>query len=158
MAISLELRFEIEDLFQRYAAILDDGELDEWLDLFARECTYEVIPRENYDRKLPLAVVRCESRGMLEDRVYAIRKTLMYEPRYVRHLINGVRVTGEEDDGWCVEANYAVFETPANELSRVFNVGRYIDRVVREDAALKFAGKRCVYDSLLVPTSIVFPL
>lgn len=53
-----------------------------------------MIPRENYDRGLPLVVMRCESKGMLQDRVYAIRETLMYEPRYVRHVISGVRIMG----------------------------------------------------------------
>jgi salicylate 5-hydroxylase small subunit len=95
---------------------------------------------------------------MLEDRVYAIRETLMYEPRYVRHLISGVRVTGRDHHGIMAEANYAVFETPLNEMTRVFNVGRYLDRIVREDGALKFAEKHCVFDSLLVPNSIVIPI
>jgi salicylate 5-hydroxylase small subunit len=95
---------------------------------------------------------------MLEDRVYAIRETLMYEPRYVRHLISGVRITGQDEHGIMAEANYAVFETPLNELTRVFNVGRYLDRIVREDGVLKFAEKHCVFDSLLVPNSIVIPI
>ena len=158
MAASIELRFEIEDLFQRYGAALDNDELEKWPEFFTDDCFYQVIPRENYHRGLPLAVMRCESKGMLEDRVYAIRETLMYEPRYVRHLISGVRITAEDDQGWCVEANYAVFETPLNELTRVFNVGRYIDRLVRQEGDLKFAEKHCVFDSLLVPNSIVIPI
>jgi salicylate 5-hydroxylase small subunit len=40
----------------------------------------------------------------------------------------------------------------------VFNVGRYLDRIVREDGVLKFAEKHCVFDSLLVPNSIVIPI
>ena len=95
---------------------------------------------------------------MLKDRVFAIRETMMYEPRYLRHLISGIRVTGEDNGNMTVEANYAVFETPMNALTRVFNVGRYIDRIVREHGRLKFAEKHCVFDSLLVPTSIIFPI
>ena len=67
-------------------------------------------------------------------------------------------VTGADEAGMTVEANYAVFETPLNDLTRVFNVGRYIDRIVREHDRLKFAEKHCVFDSLLVPNSIVFPI
>jgi salicylate 5-hydroxylase small subunit len=80
------------------------------------------------------------------------------ESRYLRHLISGIRVTGQDDRGWRVEANYVVFETPLNELSRVFNVGRYLDRIVRDGDALKFAEKLCVFDSLLVPNSIIYPI
>ena len=158
MTVSLALRFEIDDLLQHYGAVLDNDELEQWPDLFTDECLYQVIPRDNYDRGLPLALMRCESKGMLQDRVYAIRETLMYEPRYVRHVISGARITGQDDRGWRVEANYAVFETPLHELTRVFNVGRYLDRIVRQDGVLKFAEKQCVFDSLLVPNSIVIPI
>jgi anthranilate 1,2-dioxygenase small subunit len=96
MSVPIELRLEIADLLQAYGAALDNDELDRWPQFFTDDCFYQVIPRDNYDRGLPLALIRCESKGMLEDRVYAIRETLMYEPRYVRHLISGVRVTGRD--------------------------------------------------------------
>ena len=110
------------------------------------------------DAFLPMAIMRCESKGMLKDRVVAIRDTMMYEPRYLRHVISGIRVTGQITDGIAVEANYAVFETPVDALTRVFNVGRYLDRIVREDGQLKFAEKHCVFDSLLIPNSLIYPL
>ncbi len=154
----IELRLELEDLFASYASALDGDALETWPTFFTEDCFYQIIPRDNYERGLPLALMRCESKGMLQDRVYAIRETMMYEPRYLRHLISSIRITGQEDSGWCVEANYAVFETPLNDLTRVFNVGRYLDRVVRDGGELKFAEKHCVFDSLLVPNSIVYPI
>lgn len=51
-----------------------------------------------------------------------------------------------------------MFETPLNEVTRVLNVGRYVDHVVREGNGLKFANKQCVFDFLLVPNSIVVPI
>jgi salicylate 5-hydroxylase small subunit len=45
-----------------------------------------------------------------------------------------------------------------NEPSTVFLVGRYYDRVVDDDGALRFAERICVSDSTLVPTSLIFPL
>ena len=158
MLVSLELRYEIEELLAEYAAVLDAADLERWPEFFTEQCFYEVIPRENYDRGLPLAIMRCESKGMLKDRVVAIRDTMMYEPRYLRHVISGIRVTGQSADGIAVEANYAVFETLVDALTRVFNVGRYLDRIVREDGQLRFAEKHCVFDSLLVPNSLIYPL
>lgn len=158
MHASIELRLEIEDLLQAYASALDAGELEKWPEFFTDACIYQIIPRENYDRGLPLAVMRCESKGMLHDRVFAIRDTMMYEPRYLRHIVSGIRITGQDDTGIHVEANYAVFETPVNEPTHVFNVGRYLDRIVRDNGNLKFAEKLCVFDSLLVPNSIIFPI
>ena len=158
MALPLALRIEIEDLLSAYGAVLDAGDLDQWPEFFVDDAFYQVIPRDNYDRGLPLALIRCESKAMLQDRVYAIRETLMYEPRYLRHVISGVRLLDQDERGIRVEANYAVFETLMHEPTRVFNVGRYLDRIVQTEAGLKFAEKHCIFDSLLVPNSIVFPI
>jgi salicylate 5-hydroxylase small subunit len=158
MLVPLEVRYEIEELFAEYAAALDAADLERWPEFFTEQCFYEVIPRENYDRGLPLALMRCESKGMLKDRVVAIRDTMMYEPRYLRHVISAIRVTAYTADGIAVEANYAVFETPVDALTHVFNVGRYLDRLVREEGRLKFAEKHCVFDSILVPNSLIYPI
>jgi salicylate 5-hydroxylase small subunit len=158
MSLSVVLRLEIEDLLQQYVAALDAGDLEQWPEFFTEDCFYEVIPRDNYERGLPLALIRCESKGMLKDRVFAIRDTIMYEPRYMRHLISGIRLTGQDTYGMTVETNYAVFETPLHDVTRVFNVGRYVDRIVRQDGQLKFAEKHCIFDSLLIPNSIVLPI
>ena len=42
-----------------------------------------------------------------------------------------------------------------NELPEVFNVGRYLDVVRRTAAGLRFASRLCVFDSELIPTSMV---
>ena len=155
---SIKLHLEIEDLYTAYAAALDDDDLDAWPDLFTEDCLYQVIPRDNFDRDLPLALIRCESRAMLRDRVTAVRETTMFEPRYVRHLISNIRVSPETDGVIEAQANYAVFETMTDAYTRVFNVGRYLDKLVREDGRLLFSEKRCVYDSVLVPNSIIYPI
>lgn len=152
------LRFEIEDLYAEYADVLDAMELERWPELFTGNAFYDVIPRENYDRDLPLAIMRCESRAMMEDRVRAIRETLMFEPRYVRHLISGFRITPGNDGKIGVTANYLVLETLSDEMTKILNAGRYVDTLVREDGALRFTEKRCVYDSTVVPNSLVYPV
>ncbi|MDO8251540.1 MAG: salicylate hydroxylase, partial [Rhodoferax sp.] len=42
--------------------------------------------------------------------------------------------------------------------STVFNVGRYIDVIVRTPEGLKFASRHCVYDSEMIPNSIIYPI
>ena len=154
----LRLRLELEDLFAAYAACLDDGELERWPEFFTDDCRYEIVPRENFERGLPLAVLRCESKGMLIDRVAALRRSSVYAPRALRHLVSGVRVTSIEGDVVRSHANYVVLQTLSDEPTTVFNAGRYLDRVVRADGVLKFAERLCVYDSVLVPGSLVYPI
>ena len=163
MKPDVETRFELEDLYTRYACALDDGPLETWPDLFTEECLYQVIPRDNYDQNLPLAIMRCESRGMLMDRVHAVKETIMYEPRYLRHQITNIQPTdseGEEsEDTLSVTAHYSVIEVLHDELPKILSVGRYLDLVSRNsDGELQFKEKRVVYDSVLVPNTIVYPL
>jgi salicylate 5-hydroxylase small subunit len=56
------------------------------------------------------------------------------------------------------EAHYAVFRTKLDGPSTVFNVGRYLDTVVRTPQGLKLAQRVCVFDSEMVPNSIIYPI
>lgn len=159
MTLAAEERAELEEVYGRYAELLDDGPLADWPSLFDDECLYLVIPRENHDRGLPLAIMRCESRGMLEDRVRAVQETIMHEPRYLRHHITNVRGARTDDGGYSVIANYSVIEVLQDELPRVLSVGRYLDVLTRSTTGkLMFKEKRVVFDSVMVPNTIVYPL
>ena len=153
-----ELRAEIADLYAEYGDALDAGEYERWAALFTAHCLYLVIGRDNHERGLPLATIRAESRAMLEDRVHAIRQTQTFVPRWIRHLIGAPRILGFADGVVAARASYAVFETQPDQLTRVLNVGRYEDEIVRDDGRLRFRRKLCVFDSILVPTSLVLPV
>lgn len=157
--VSPEVRFELDDLYNAYAAALDDGPLEAWPDFFTDPCDYQLISRENYENGLPLAIIKCESAGMMLDRVNAVKEQMMFEPRYLRHMVSNIRVLETEDARMKLAANYAVLETLRDGFTRILNSGRYLDEVVRvEGGALRFAAKHCVFDSELVPNSIVFPV
>ncbi len=161
MAVEIDIRrqLDIERLYARYAEALDDGPLDAWPEFFTEECLYLIIARDNFERGLPLAVMRGESRHMLKDRVTSIRETLMFEPRYLRHHITNIRIRDEIDGVLDVVANFSIVEVLPDALPRISMVGRYLDRIVRDAAdGWWFQTKRCVYDSLLVPNSIIYPI
>lgn len=152
------LRSALDDLYARYTGCLDEERFEEWPDFFTDPCLYKIIPRLNFDRNLPLATWLCESHGYLRDRVTAIRKTSVYGPRYVRRFVSGIRIlraTGAEIE---VRANYAAYETLPDEFTRVFSVGQYRDIVVAAGGGMKFKEKICIFDSELVPNSLIFPL
>ena len=87
--VAVEDRLRIDELYARYAAVLDDGDFEAWPGFFTEDAVYRIVPRENADRGLPLATLAFESRAMLRDRVYAVMQTLFHEPYYQRHLITG---------------------------------------------------------------------
>lgn len=156
--VSLETRARLADLYCAYDDALNDGALEAWPALFTEACVYKVLPRENFERGLPVAVIWCESRAMLTDRVVAIRETALYAPRVARRITGGVSVRAVEPGGWRLSANFAMFETMVNQPSRLFLCGRSLDRVVETDGALRFAERVFVYDSTIVPASLVYPV
>ena len=149
---------DLVTLYQAYAMALDSRDYARWPQFFTDPCVYKLQPRENFDRGLPLATMAFESRGMLEDRVYGITETLAHDPYYQRHVVGIPIVRSDDGEAIEAEASYAVFRTRQNELSEVFNVGRYIDTVRRTPDGLRFASRICVFDSELVPTSIIYPI
>jgi 3-phenylpropionate/cinnamic acid dioxygenase small subunit len=154
----MEVRTRLADLYCAYADVLDEDELEAWPNFFTEDCLYKVVPRENYERGLPIALIYCESRAMLVDRVVALRETALYVPRIVRHLTTNVRLRAIEPEGLCLTANFALYQTMIDQPSELFLCGRYYDRVVKEDDRLRFAERICVYDSTIVPTSLVYPV
>ena len=148
----------LQKLYNDYASSLDDGPLSDWPNFFTEKCLYLIQPRDNYDAGLPMAVVRCESRGMLQDRVNAVQETIMFEPRYLRHHITNIEADDASSDEFQVRANYSVIEVLNDDLPRILSAGRYLDRVVLENGLLRFKEKRVIYDSVLVPNSLISPL
>ena len=153
-----ELRARLADLYCAYSDALDDGKLERWPDFFTENCVYKVIPRENFERELPIALIYCESRDMLADRVVALRETALYVPRLVRHLTGNIRLRAIEPQGLRLTASFALFQSMVDQPSELFLCGRYHDKVVEEGAGLRFAERICVYDSTVVPTSLVYPV
>jgi salicylate 5-hydroxylase small subunit len=148
----------LQNLYSDYSACLDQGDFEKWPEFFLEECEYRIQPRENYERKMPLSIMWLESKGMLKDRVYGIRETLYHDPYYQRHIVSAPRVISAEDDEIRSEANYLVLRTKQDELAEVFSVGRYIDVVRKTPDGLKFKSRLCIFDSELIPNSIIYPI
>src|SRR5205814_2263668 len=113
-------RAAVCDLLAEYGALIDLAKFEEWLDLFAAECRYQIVPRENFDRGLPAALVFCDSRAMLEDRIRALREANKYNIHTDRHVIGLLRIF---EDGLALEAPFAVFQTDQEGETRLFATG-----------------------------------
>src|SRR3954468_6148739 len=124
MTIDRDLIF---DLFARYGALIDSARYEQWLGLFAAECRYQVMPSENSRQGLPAALIYCDSRAMLEDRLLALCQANKYNIHTDRHLIGLPRIIGAEGTRVVVEASFAVFQTDAEGGSQLFATGLYHD-------------------------------
>lgn len=153
-----ELRERVEQLYEAFVRALDCDLLEELPPLFVDDGSYRLVSMENHRRGLPLATMRFDSRGMLQDKVFALRNTAMYIPRTQRHVISMLNVADSTETSVHVRAAFAVFETLPEEPTRVLTSGEYDDRLVWDDDNLLFAAKTTIYDSDLVRNSLVLPL
>ena len=150
---------EIEAFNRAYAGALDDGRVEDWPGFFADDALYRITGRENADANLPVGLVYCEGMGMLKDRALAIARTMMFAPRYLLHQITNERVLALDGAGLVTAtANYALYETLVDQRTILQQVGRYYDRFVRQDGALRLRERHCVYDSLIIDTALIYPV
>jgi anthranilate 1,2-dioxygenase small subunit len=154
----METRLAVIDFYHDYADVLDSGRYDEWPGFFMEDGLYRIVPRENFDLNLPIAIFHCEGRGMLRDRVTAVKETMLVRPRSLRHYVTGIRVLEANGEVLHTQANVLLVESLRDQLTSVVLAGRYIDQLVRKGERLLLKERVCVYDSSLLPTSLVAPV
>ena len=157
----LVTRLQIEDFIYREAELLDQWALDDWLALWAKECTYIIGPTGKADA-LALSPATtlflvADDRFRLEQRVIRMKKNTAhaeYPHSRTRHLYTNVRVT--EDDGETLKAvaNFATYRSARSIIATYF--GR-IDYTLESSGvdgsrSFKIAHKRITLDlDSLVP-------
>lgn len=151
-------RRAIEDFVADYAHMIDDDRLEEWPDCFTDPCVYRIVNRENYALGRAVGVIECRSRGMLQDRVKALREANVYEPHFYRHLLSAPRIRGCSGGVWRAETSYAVIRTMQEGDISVFSSGKYVDEIVFEDGRPRFRSRVVVTDSTRVDTLVVIPI
>ena len=146
------------ELMDEYIELIDADRLEEWIELFTDDATYQVLPRENLERKLPASLILCTSKNMLRDRIVSLRNANLYNPHWDRHLVSAVRVKPMAEGLWQMRANYAVYQTNLEGHSRLFSVGGYRDRLRLDGGRVRFAEKLVIVDTFAVPSMLATPL
>ena len=148
----------VQALLAEYGGLLDLGRYEDWLALFAAECRYAVVPRENHEAGLPVALILCDSRAMLEDRIAALRQANKYNIHTDRHVIGLPRIMTAAASRIEIEAPFAVYQTNQEGESGLFATGLYRDRLELRGEALHFVEKLVLLDTFAVPTLLATPL
>ena len=153
------LRLEVEDFNTEYARVLDSGEIQRWPDFFSEDGFYRITARENFHENLPVGLVWLDGKSMIKDRVTAIQNTMVFAPRYLRHINGNVQILGTDNDQYVIaESNYLVVETLMEDESRIAQVGCYRDHFIRDKDNLLIKSRDCIYDSLLISNDLVYPV
>ena len=119
-------RRQIEALQTRYVRVIDDDRVEEWPKLFTATCLYRIVTRENHAQGLPLSIMECRSRGMMEDRVTGLRRINVYEPQRYTHQIGALEIEPESETRFKCRSNYLVIRTTSDGSMSVFSAGVYL--------------------------------
>lgn len=148
----------VRDFYEQYTIALDNADYDRWPKFFTDDAIYKIISRENYDRGLPMGSMSCEGIGMIRDRVTALVKVLVYEPRYWRRYVSSVRIESREGDVIRSGANFLLYESMLDREPQLNMLGRYFDVLVRDGDSFLIKERNCVYDNHRILTTLFAPV
>lgn len=151
---------QVRALQRRYAAAVDHGRLEEWVSLFAPECSYIVITRENIERGLPLALVYDDSADRVHDRVVYIEKVWKGHVNGYRqrHILSDPDVVTNGDSVRVRQSFVVYISEPTVAGSRLLATGEYEDEVIFVGDEPRFREKRVILDADVLPRYFVNPL
>jgi anthranilate 1,2-dioxygenase small subunit len=153
-----EEMIEVAALMARHGQLVDAGRLNEWMDLFAQECVYRIVPRENFDRGLPVTLLQCDNRRQLRDRVVSLLEAMKYNIHTDRHIIGMPTIVERSGGVIKAEAPFVVMQADAEGAGALFVFGSYVDQLVLEDGALRFKSKIAVIDNFEIPHALSTPI
>jgi anthranilate 1,2-dioxygenase small subunit len=158
MTVTGEVRALAEDLVLRSAYLIDNDDLEGWLDCFDEDGSYLVLPRDNRELGLPVALIHCATKARLRDRIVCLRRASKVNPHVDRHIVSRSYVTGCADGVASVQSNFMVVQTTLSGTSKLFCAGCYEDRIRIAGGIARFAERIAVVDTLSIPTMLGTPI
>ena len=148
----------LSQLNAEYARAIDDDRLEDWPAFFVERCLYKITSADNHRKGLPAGIVYADSRGMLHDRVAALREANICERQTYRHIVGLPALLGGADGGMRTETPFLVVRIMRDGTMDLFATGRYLDVLVEVDGALRFRERIVVCDSGRIDTLLAIPL
>jgi anthranilate 1,2-dioxygenase small subunit len=154
-AITLE---RILALQAAYIRCIDGNQLEAWPDFFLDRCLYVVTSAENHRNGFEGGIIYADTKGMLIDRIAALRQANIYEKQSYRHILGLPHITTNGGDSAESETPFMVVRVMHDGQSDIFATGVYLDSYRAEGNHLKFAKRLVVCDSSRIDTLMALPL
>ncbi len=148
-AVELPTRQEVEDLFYREAALLDEWRLEEWLELLTEDATYQIPPTDvpEGDSRNTLFIIADDALRIRSRVKQLLGKAAWAENPHsrTRRMIANVRVLGAEGENILVTANFAVHRMRYESVDTY--IGHYDYKLVRQGNDLRIRERRAILDN-----------
>lgn len=148
----------VSQLNARYASVIDNDRLEEWPGFFTDPCLYRIVTAANFARGYEASIVFANSRGMLTDRISALRQANIYERQTYRHICGAPLLMQSQGGVLQCETPFAVVRIMRDGSSSLFASGRYLDEIVIDGGALKYRQRLAICDSSRIDTLLAIPL
>ena len=103
-------------------------------------------------------LIFANSRGMLADRVSALREANIYERQAYRHILGQPSILSEQNGEVRSETPFLVARILQDGDTDIFATGRYLDLYKVEDGQVKLNERTVVCDSSRIDTLLALPL
>jgi len=153
-----DLRARVADFLADYVHTVDDDRLEDWPGFFAEDALYHITTRESEEMGLLIGIMHCDGRGMMEDRIKALRTANIFEPHTYCHVLGATRLSDEGKGVVSARTNFTVTRTMQDGGTELFAVGKYLDRIDASGDGLAFTSRRVVLESRRVDVLLVIPL
>jgi 3-phenylpropionate/cinnamic acid dioxygenase small subunit len=154
----LAVRLGVHELIAAYVECIDEDRLEDWPDFFVEQCRYVITSRASHEAGLPHGVVYAASRGMLIDRVTALRQANIFEPHRYRHIVGPIRIERVDETVAQVRSNFIAVRIMHDGEMSLFAAGRYLDCIALAIRPYRFIERLVVLDSQKIDTLLVIPL
>jgi 3-phenylpropionate/cinnamic acid dioxygenase small subunit len=154
-----DLHFELRQFYNREAELLDDRELEAWLDTLTEDVTYEMpvrLIREKGSERSPFSERGFnyhENRSTLESRVERFGSEFAWSddpPARTRHFVSNVRVDAVDGDEVRAKNNLLLFWAQRENDDTLLSGERY-DTLRRVDGEFKLAERQIRLDHNVLP-------
>lgn len=141
-----------------YARCISSNALEAWPDFFVDDCLYKVTTAENHRNGFEAGVIYADSKGMLIDRIQALRQANIYEKQSYRHIVGLPSILRNGGDEAEADTPFLVARIMHDGVTEVFATGVYLDTYRQHGDELKLARRVVVCDSSRFDTLLAIPL
>ncbi len=155
-----EILREIELFVLKEARLLDEGEFEGWLELYAPDGIYWMPSKPNQTDPLGVASIIYEDHGILSirvDRLLEARALVLTPMPRTVHLVSNIEVLKGDKDSDEFEVGAAFLCTEIQGGKQKFYAGRQIHHIARHEDSFRIRRKRVALtncDGIHVPMTI----
>lgn len=121
---------DVAEFLWREAALLDDGSLKDWFDLFTEDCRYWIPMEDGRDPRTEMSIA-LDDRATLEDRVGRLQDPATHSqnpPSSTSRVVGNVLITARSAEFCTVQSSFVLTENRLG-ITRTF-AGRYRHELV----------------------------